>query len=58
MMIPFEKWRYKPSSAKSVFFRGSSLSDILSLVRASCPQPFGPTPSALPKIAPGDFVAT
>jgi len=27
-------------------------------IRASCPQPFGLTPMALSKIAPGDFVAT
>jgi len=29
----------------------------LPLRRASCPPPFGQTPLALAKIAPGDFVA-
>ncbi len=28
----------------------------LGLIRASCPQPYGPTPAASSKIAPGDFV--
>ncbi len=35
----------------------SSLSRILRLIRASCPQPFGLTPLAVSKIAPSDFVA-
>ena len=28
----------------------------MGLIRASCPQPCGPTPAASSKIAPGDFV--
>ena len=28
----------------------------MGLIRASCPQPYGPTPAASSKIAPGDFV--
>ena len=34
-----------------------AIATAVGLSRASCPPPFGPEPSALCKIAPGDFIA-
>ena len=48
MVVPLERRATMQTARK-----GASR---LGLIRASCPPPCGPTPTASSKIAPGDFV--